>query len=66
MSTKSLQTVQDQFKEEFNPIEKSSDWLMGARDCRIGVEHKSGMSFDYNRGYDAQYQHEQNMEALPR
>lgn len=35
------------------------DFLDGQSDCRNGVEHKSGMSKDYDRGYAAEYQAEQ-------
>lgn len=39
------------------------DFLRGRRDCKDGVPHKS-QGDAYDRGYAAQYQHEQNMGAL--
>ena len=42
----------------------SDDFLAGQRDCEQGVPHDSDKSESYNRGYAAQYQHEQNMDAL--
>ncbi len=35
------------------------DFLNGQRDCRDGSPHQSGRSFDYDRGYSAQYELEQ-------
>lgn len=35
------------------------DFNRGARDCQNGVEHKSGDSSAYDRGYSAQYEQEQ-------
>lgn len=56
-----------------NPIQyadiqwhKSSEFLRGQRDCKDGNGHKSNQSAEYNRGYSAQYQHEQNMEYITR
>lgn len=40
-----------------------SEFLQGQKDCMNGVEHKDGTE-SYNRGYAAQYQHEQNQEAM--
>ena len=40
------------------------EFLEGARGCREGVQHKSGKSKDYDRGYSAQYQHEQNLTGI--
>ncbi len=45
-------------------IKKTEDFLAGQRDCKEGEVHKIGMSEDYDRGYGAQYQHEQNMARL--
>lgn len=42
----------------------ANDFIRGAKDCKKGVPHKEGMPEAYNRGYSAQYQHEQNMTAL--
>ena len=42
----------------------AEDFLRGQRDCRDGKPHKAGQSRDYDRGYSAQYAHEQNLTAL--
>jgi|TARA_Y100000296_G_scaffold33741_1_gene39200 hypothetical protein len=42
----------------------STDFLSGQRDCAAGKPHQAGKSEAYDRGYAAQYQHEQNMTAL--
>jgi hypothetical protein len=39
------------------------EFLKGQSDCQKGVPHVD-QSEDYNRGYAAQYQHEQNMNEL--
>ncbi len=39
----------------------TSDFLQGQSDCDEGKPAKLNASDDYNRGYGAQYQHEQNM-----
>ena len=41
------------------PITNPYDFINGQRDCRTGEPHKAGMSFDYDRGYSAQYELEQ-------
>tara|TARA_R110002096_G_scaffold130155_2_gene279240 strand:- start:105 stop:284 length:180 start_codon:yes stop_codon:yes gene_type:complete len=40
------------------------DFMLGQTDCREGVEHVAGMSDAYNRGYAAEYQHQENLTAL--
>ena len=35
------------------------DFINGQRDCREGTPHQNGRSFDYDRGYSAQYDLEQ-------
>ena len=40
------------------------EFLQGANDCLIGVEHKAGRGDSYEAGYSSQYQHEQNMTVL--
>ena len=40
------------------------DYLRGMNDCLLGVEHREGKGADYDAGYSAQYQHEQNKTAL--
>jgi hypothetical protein len=42
----------------------ADDFLKGQRDCEKGAVHQSGKSESYDRGYAAQYQHEQNLSAL--
>jgi hypothetical protein len=37
------------------------DFIDGQSDCRSGVEHKSGRSEAYDRGYAAEYESEQVM-----
>lgn len=44
----------------------ADEFLRGQRDCQNGVKHLAGQSDSYDRGYAAQYQHEQNMSALSR
>lgn len=44
-------------------IESADDFLRGQADCRDGRPCPAGESRDYERGYSAQYQHEQNMTA---
>ena len=46
------------------PIKNPDDFLDGMRDCDKGIPHKAGLSYEYNRGYGCQYEHEQNMAAL--
>ena len=48
---------QDKFADEF---------LKGQKDCQEGKPAQPYKSDWYKRGYAAQYQHEQNMEALTR
>jgi len=44
----------------------ADEFLKGQKDCKNGVTHEVGRHPDYDRGYNAQYQHEQNMEYLTR
>jgi hypothetical protein len=37
----------------------TSDYLRGMEDCKAGNDHKPHQSEDYDRGYAAQYAHEQ-------
>jgi hypothetical protein len=41
--------------------QQTKDFLKGQADCANGVEHSGGKGEYYDRGYSAQYQHEQNM-----
>ena len=43
-----------------------NEFLRGQRDCMNGEPHKAGMSESYDRGYAAQYQHEQNLNNITR
>lgn len=45
------------------PVISAGDFLRGQRDCQNGIPHTTG-SESYNRGYAAQYQHEQNMTEI--
>lgn len=38
-----------------------TDFIQGQKDCAEGIQHKSGMSADYDRGYSTQYELEQVM-----
>lgn len=40
-----------------------SEFVRGQLDCQKGEPHKPDQSESYNKGYAAQYQHEQNMTA---
>ena len=40
------------------------DYLRGMRDCQEGIEHQSGQTKDYDRGYGYQYIQEQNLAVL--
>ena len=42
----------------------TSEFLQGANDCLMGVEHKAGRGQSYDAGYSSQYQHEQNLTEL--
>jgi len=42
----------------------ADEFLQGQKDCRDGVPHESGKSDSYDRGYNCQYQHEQNQTYL--
>tara|TARA_R110000824_G_scaffold18584_1_gene73376 strand:+ start:5185 stop:5367 length:183 start_codon:yes stop_codon:yes gene_type:complete len=42
----------------------TSEFLQGANDCLMGVEHKAGKGQSYDAGYSSQYQHEQNLTEL--
>lgn len=46
------------------PINNPQDFLQGQKDCIAGIPHEAGKSKDYDRGYNTQYQHEQNLTAL--
>ena len=37
-------------------MSKVMDFIDGQKDCRDGVEHQSGKSEDYDKGYAAQYE----------
>lgn len=39
-------------------------FLKGSYDCIKGVAHKDGKGSDYDRGYAAEYQHQQNLSRL--
>ena len=43
-----------------NPVE----FFHGQRDCKNGIPYKQGMGEDYERGYCAQYVHEQNQSQM--
>jgi len=47
------------------PMESADDFLQGMADCKAGLPQAGG-SKDYDRGYAAQYQHEQNLSELSR
>lgn len=51
-------------EQKFNEVFNADDFLKGQKDCKEGIPHKAGKSEDYNRGYGAQYQHEQNVTHL--
>jgi hypothetical protein len=53
---------------EYKPkaIHSPADFLKGQLDCKEGNPAAQNASDDYNRGYAAQYQHEQNMEYFTR
>ena len=40
-------------------VESAEDFMRGQLDCKTGVPHQAGQSNDYDRGYSAQYTHEQ-------
>ena len=42
----------------------TTEYLQGANDCLMGVEHMAGKGQSYDAGYSSQYQHEQNLNAL--
>jgi hypothetical protein len=42
----------------------TAEYLQGANDCLMGIEHKAGKGQSYDAGYSSQYQHEQNLNAL--
>ena len=42
----------------------TAEFLQGANDCLMGVEHSTGKGGSYDAGYSSQYQHEQNMTVL--
>ena len=46
------------------PIHNPNEFMDGVRDCRDGNDIRRGMGHDYNRGYCAQYTHEQNLNEL--
>lgn len=39
------------------------DFIRGQSDCSKGIPHKDGQGYSYDRGYAAEYEHEQNMTA---
>lgn len=43
-----------------NPME----FFDGQRDCIEGRKHRAGMGYDYDRGYNAQYTHTENLNNL--
>ena len=45
-------------------INDTNDYLLGMADCKAGRKHQKGRSVDYDRGYGAQFQHEQNLTEL--
>lgn len=45
-------------------IRNPNEFADGVRDCRDGYNQRQGMGEDYNRGYCAQYTHEQNMNFI--
>lgn len=53
-------------KQEINKLThiEQSEYMKGMKACKDGEEHKAGRSEYYDRGYAAQYQHEQNMGAI--
>lgn len=40
------------------------DFMRGQDDCAKGKPHADGQGEAYDRGYNAEYQHQQNMDAL--
>ena len=42
----------------------SFDFLLGQTDCREGIPHEAGKSEAYDRGYSAEYTHQENISAL--
>lgn len=45
-------------------VDSISDFVKGQEDCINGVDHKSGKSESYDKGYNYQYQLEQVMSEL--
>lgn len=41
-------------------------YLQGMQDCKDGKPHEAGKGESYDRGYNCQYAHEANMEAMSR
>lgn len=41
----------------------SYEFMRGQKDCRDGLPHREGQSESYDRGYAAQYQLEQVLDA---
>ena len=46
------------------PIADTDQYLNGMADCKAGKPHKKGQHLDYDRGYGAQFQLEQNLTEL--
>ena len=42
-------------------ISNPDEFLRGQQDCQEGIEHKTGRSDDYDRGFSAQYQMQEAM-----
>lgn len=49
---------------KLNAKEFCDEFMRGMSDCKNGNPHKRFQSLEYDRGYSAQYAHEQNMTAL--
>ena len=46
-----------------SPAQQIEDFVQGQRDCKNGVEHKTGKSREYDAGYALQYEIEQRAAA---
>ena len=62
------ETIKDTIKWWENKIGTTicnpNEFMDGVRDCREGNKHRNGMGHDYDRGFCAQYTHEQNLQQL--
>ena len=47
-------------EEGESKVNNLDDFIKGQKDCEAGEQAKQDQSDAYNRGYAAQYQHEQN------